>query len=226
MPILLTALHGGGRGVLSVLSVRGTVAGAASVAADWRLSVFGLVWVVFLLPMLIYLLTHPAILRRRARGGPLAEPEPSQRLIVALLVPCVLALFAVSVLDTERGWSQAPVAVVLLGDLLVAAGLVLLNLVFRANHYAAATVQVEAGQTVSARGPYALIRHPMYSAGLLLFIGAPLALGSWWGLVLFPALLALIILRLLDEERYLSAHLPGYTEYCARVTHRLIPFIW
>jgi len=118
------------------------------------------------------------------------------------------------------------VFVVLLGDLLVASRLILIWLVFRANPFAAATVNVETEQTVISRGPYALVRHPMYSGGLLLFLGAPLALGSWWGLVLFPPILVLIIWRIRNEERYLSTHLPGYRDYCAKVTHRLIPSIW
>jgi protein-S-isoprenylcysteine O-methyltransferase Ste14 len=194
--------------------------------ANWQLKVFGVIWVAGILPILFYLLTHPALLKRRARGGPLAEPEPSQKIIVTLVVLSVLALFAVSALDSVRGWSDVPVPIVLVGDLLVAAGLVLLNLVFRINPYAAAAVTVEPGQTVIATGPYARVRHPMYSAGLALFLGAPLALGSWWGLLLYLPILVGIIWRLLDEERYLSTHLPGYQEYCAKVAHWLIPSVW
>lgn len=225
MLIKLTALHWGGRRVLGRV-VHGLASGAAGTTTFWQAKVFAVVWVAGSLPIMFHVLTHPALLRRRLRGGPLAEPEPSQKIIVTLVVLCVLALFAVSVLDSERGWSHVPVPIVLVGDLLVAAGLVLLNLVFRANPYAAAAVTVETGQTVISTGPYALVRHPMYSAGLALFLGAPLALGSWWGLVLYLPILIGIIWRLLDEERYLSIHLPGYREYCAKVTHRLIPSMW
>jgi protein-S-isoprenylcysteine O-methyltransferase Ste14 len=66
----------------------------------------------------------------------------------------------------------------------------------------------------------------MYSGGLLMFFGAPLALGSWWGLVFFPPILVLTVLRLLDEEHYLFSYLPGYRDYCAKVTRRLIPNLW
>jgi protein-S-isoprenylcysteine O-methyltransferase Ste14 len=225
MPIMRTALHWGGR-VVQGLGVYGLVSGAAGPTAYWQLKVFGVIWVAGILPLLFSLVTHPALLKRRARGGPLAEPEPSQKIIVTLVVLCVLALFAISALDSVHGWSHVPVPFVLVGDLLVAAGLILLNLVLRANPYAAAAVTVEPGQPVISTGPYALVRHPMYSAGLLLFLGAPLALGSWWGLLLYLPILVGIIWRLLDEERYLSTHLPGYREYCAKVTHRLIPFIW
>jgi protein-S-isoprenylcysteine O-methyltransferase Ste14 len=206
--------------------VDGLVSGAAGTTAYWQVEVFSLVWVAFCLPIVFYLLTHPALLRRRLRSGPVGEPEPRQKIIVSLLLLCVAALFVVLVLDYHFGWSHVPVYVVLIGDLLVAGGLVLVLLVFRANPFAAATVNVETEQTVISRGPYALVRHPMYSGGLLLFLGAPLALGSWWGLVLFLPILVLIIWRLEDEEAYLSTHLPGYRDYCAKVTHRLIPYIW
>ena len=206
--------------------VDGLVSGAAGTTAYWQAEVLALVWLAFCLPIVFYLLTHPALLRRRLRGGPVGEPEPRQKIIVSLLLLCVAALFVVSVLDYDFGWSHVPVFVVLIGDLLVAGGLVLVLLVFRVNPFAAATVNVETEQTVISRGPYALVRHPMYSGGLLLFLGTPLALGSWWGLVLFPPILVLIIWRLKNEERYLSNHLPGYRDYCAKVTHRLIPYIW
>jgi protein-S-isoprenylcysteine O-methyltransferase Ste14 len=192
----------------------------------WRTNVFGLVFLVCSLPILFHMLTHPALLRRRARIGPVAEKDTRQRLIVSLLLLSVAALGTVSGLDYDFGWSYLPVFVVLFGDLLVASGLILIWLVFRANPFAAATVNVETEQTVISTGPYALVRHPMYSGGLLLFLGIPFALGSWWGLIPFVALLVLIIWRLKQEERYLSTHLSGYRDYCAKVTHRLIPFIW
>ncbi|MGO8949741.1 MAG: methyltransferase family protein [Ktedonobacterales bacterium] len=225
MPVTLTALEWGGRVELG-RGVGGLVSRVAGRAGDWQLMVFTVVWVVFILPILVHLLTHPALLRRRVRGGPLAEPEPRQRIVISLLVPCVLAMFVVSVLDNLRGWSHVPAYVVPIGDLLVAGGLVLIFLVFRANAFAAAAVNVEPGQTVISTGPYALVRHPMYSGGLLLFLGAPLALVSWWGLALFPPILGLIIWRLKNEEGYLSTHLPGYRGYCAKVTHRLIAYVW
>jgi protein-S-isoprenylcysteine O-methyltransferase Ste14 len=219
---MLIARIGGGQ-VMQGLVVHG---GTAGPPAYWHLEAFAVICAAGNLPVLVYLLTHPALLRRRLRGGPLAEPESRQKIIVTLVLLCVLASFAVSTLDSVRGWSHVPVPIVLVGDLLLVAGLVVLNLVFRANPYAAATVTVEPGQTVSSSGPYARVRHPMYSAGLLLFLGTPLSLGSWWGLVLYPPIVVGIIWRLLDEERYLSTHLPRYREYCAKVTCRLIPSIW
>ncbi len=192
----------------------------------WRATVFGLVFLACSLPILFYVLTHPALLRRRAHIGPMAEKDARQRLIISLLLLCIAALGAVSGLDYKFGWSHVPIFVVLLGDLVVASGLLLIWLVLRINPYASATVTVETEQPVISTGPYALIRHPMYSGGLLLFLGIPFALGSWWGLFLVVPLVVLIIWRLKQEERYLSTHLPGYRDYCARVTRRLIPLIW
>jgi protein-S-isoprenylcysteine O-methyltransferase Ste14 len=208
---------------LSVISVLSAAAGTTPYWQLWAL--LGVVAVCFF-PILVQVLTHPDLLRRRLRLGLLAERESKHRLIISLFLLCYFALLAVTVLDHKRGWSQVPVPVVLLGDVLIAAGLVLIWLVFRANSYAAASVTVEQGQSVSTTGPCAVVHHPMYSGLVLLLFGKPLALGSWWGLVLVPPILGVIVWHLLDEERYLSTHLSGYRAYIAKVTHRLIPYLW
>lgn len=202
------------------------VSGAGVTRSYWQYVVFAVVCVVCLLPTLFHVLTHPALLRRRLRFGLLAEPEPRQKLIYVFLMLGLWTLAVVLVLDSRNGWSSIPVYLIPIGDLLDAAGLILVWLVFRANPFAGATVTVETEQTVISTGPYAHIRHPFYSGLLLVFLGAPVALGSWWGLVLFPALLSIFIWRLRDEESYLAEHLPGYQDYCNKVTHRLIPLIW
>jgi protein-S-isoprenylcysteine O-methyltransferase Ste14 len=95
--------------------------------------------------------------------------------------------------------------------------------VFRENAFGSATVEVVEGQKVISTGPYAIVRHPMYASAAVYFVGASLALSSFWGLI--PALLTILglLLRLLDEERFLAQTLPGYADYCARVRWRLIP---
>lgn len=198
----------------------------AGSAAFWQAGVFGLVVLAVALPLIFTLLEHPSLLLRRLHFGPEAEHGASQRIIVSLLILFYPLLYVVAGLDHRFGWSHMPILGALVGDLLFAGGLVLIVLVFRANAFAAASVQIEAGQTVIASGPYAVVRHPMYSGMLLLFLGAPVALGSWWGLAVFLPLLMLTIWRLLDEERYLTRNLPGYRDYRAKVTHRLIPGLW
>lgn len=158
--------------------------------------------------------------------GPVAELGVGQCVIVSLLILVYPIIYVVAGLDHRFGWSHMSVPVAPVGDLMFASGLVLIVLVFRTNGYAAASVQVEAEQTVIASGTYSLVRHPMYSGMLLLSLGAPVALGSRWGLVVFLPLLALTIWRLLDEERYLTRNVLGYREFRAKVAYTLVPAIW
>jgi protein-S-isoprenylcysteine O-methyltransferase Ste14 len=174
-----------------------------------------------------YFLKHdPALLERRLRAGPAAEREPLQKRLQALASICVGAIFVVSALDYRMGWSSVPTSVVVLGNVLVAIGFWLTFWVFRANSFASSTIELSAGQRVIDTGPYALVRHPMYAAALLLFCGVPLALGSWWGLLVLLPLVAVLVVRLLDEEVFLARNLPGYTEYCGKVRYRLLPGVW
>ena len=96
----------------------------------------------------------------------------------------------------------------------------------KTNAFASSTIQVEAGQSVIQSGPYALVRHPMYLGMITMSLASPLALGSYMALPVFALLLPVFIYRLIHEERTLRRELEGYGEYCARVTHRLIPHLW
>jgi protein-S-isoprenylcysteine O-methyltransferase Ste14 len=132
----------------------------------------------------------------------------------------------VSALDHRYGWSSVPTPVVILGDLLVVLSYVGFLLVFRENTYGAATIQVAEGQTVISTGPYAIVRHPMYTCGLVLMAGIPLALGSWWGLLPLALGIPVLATRILNEERFLRANLAGYDDYAASVRYRLFPYVW
>ncbi len=118
------------------------------------------------------------------------------------------------------------VDVVLAGDSLVVLGLYLVFLVFRENSYTSGIIEVAADQRVVSTGPYRIVRHPMYSGALVLIFGMPLALGSTWGLVCCLPMTAAIVVRLIDEERYLVRHLAGYAEYRERHRYRLIPGLY
>jgi len=98
--------------------------------------------------------------------------------------------------------------------------------VFCANTFTVATVEVAEQQTVISTGPYALVRHPINSGELIMLLGTPLALGSLWGLIPFVLMVAIIIIRLLDEEKLVLAKLPGYAEYVATIKFRLLPYVW
>jgi protein-S-isoprenylcysteine O-methyltransferase Ste14 len=175
----------------------------------------------------IYLARHdPALLARRMKGGARAETEPAQRWIMAVLTVLWLGLLIVPGLDRRFGWSVIPVPVVLLGDLAVVVGYAAIWRVFIENSHTAATVRVEQSQKLVDTGPYAIVRHPMYAAGLPLLSGMPLALGSWWALLIVAAMMPLLVWRLTDEERVLVAGLPGYADYRRRVRWRLVPGVY
>lgn len=99
-------------------------------------------------------------------------------------------------------------------------------LVSKVNTYAAANVRVEEGQKVISTGMYGFVRHPMYFGALFLFVGIPLALGSWWSLLLVPLFLPILYFRIVNEEKVLARDLQGYTEYMRKVRYRLVPYIW
>jgi protein-S-isoprenylcysteine O-methyltransferase Ste14 len=175
----------------------------------------------------LYLMKHdPALLKRRLRGGPGAEKEKSQKIIMTLTSLGFIALLVVPALDRRFGWSHVPLAVVVAGDVLTIAGLYMNFVVFKANPFTSATIEVASDQKVISTGPYAIVRHPMYSGGLLYLIGMPLALASYWGLIALAAMTPALIWRLFDEERFLLKNLPGYADYCAKVRWRLLPGIF
>lgn len=190
-------------------------------------------WVyLFLLLGLSALLTQellhrdPALLERRMKGGPQAERRPAQRVIMVGASLAYLGLHVVPALDHRFHWSSVPVAGVVLGNVLFAIGFLFVGRVYRENTYTSATIEIHEGQRVIDTGPYAIVRHPMYSGALLYMLGTPLALGSYWGLLGFVLMLLVIVWRLQDEERMLARELPGYAEYRQRVRWRLLPGVW
>jgi protein-S-isoprenylcysteine O-methyltransferase Ste14 len=114
----------------------------------------------------------------------------------------------------------------LIGDVFVALGIFVIFLVFKENSYTSVLVEVNEGQKVISSGPYGKVRHPMYSGALVMLLFTPLALGSVWGLLAFPPILAAIVVRIVGEEKFLTEHSEGYMKYCQKVRYRLIPFLW
>jgi protein-S-isoprenylcysteine O-methyltransferase Ste14 len=201
--------------------------GAAGTMRYWQAWVYLSVFLGASLLTTLYLMRKdPALLERRMRGGPFAEKEATQRLIMAFTSLGFIALLVVPALDRRFGWSSVPVYGVVAGDVLVAVGLYLVFLVYRANTFASATIEVAVEQKVITTGPYAVVRHPMYASASLYTFGTPLALGSYWGFLALAAMMPFLIWRLVDEEKVLARNLPGYTEYQQRVRHRLVPLIW
>jgi protein-S-isoprenylcysteine O-methyltransferase Ste14 len=177
--------------------------------------------------ILVYFLRKgPGLTERRMRSGPAAEKEKIQKIPVFFIILGYGALFVVSAVDFRYQWSEVPFLLVILGDLFVAAGWFIVFLVFRENSFASATIEVSGDQRVISTGPYAVVRHPMYTGTILWSAGIPLGLGSYWGLAGLAIMIPFIIFRIVHEERYLSGHLPGYAEYLMKVPSRLLPGIF
>jgi protein-S-isoprenylcysteine O-methyltransferase Ste14 len=182
--------------------------------------------VVTIFPSIYIARTNPAALQRRMHGGPWAEARTIQKILITGAWLGLVALLVISAYDHRMGWSSVPAWVCLLGDVLLATGLGIAMLVVIQNGYAAATVTVETGQTVVSGGVYTFVRHPMYVGNVIMMVGVPLALGSYWGLVfVLPGVVALVF-RILDEEKLLTHELAGYREYMQRVRYRLVPHVW
>lgn len=179
-----------------------------------------------LIPSVYLAMKNPAALRRRMQAGPAAETRPLQKLIIAVAFVSMGAMIVISALDFRFGWSTVPTAVSVVGLILVGAGLTIAMLVTIQNGYAAANVTVEDGQQLSSTGWYGFVRHPMYFGNVILMIGVPLALGSYWGLLFVVAGLAVLALRISDEEALLKQELAGYREYMQKVHYRLMPYVW
>jgi protein-S-isoprenylcysteine O-methyltransferase Ste14 len=193
----------------------------------WQAWVFiGVFTVATIIPSIYLARTNPAALRRRMRGGPLAEGRAIQKIVIIGAFLDLFAMVVLSVFDHRMGWSSVPAWLCLLGDVLIAAGIGFAMLVIVQNNYAAATVRVETGQSVASTGVYKFVRHPMYVGNVIMMVGIPLALGSYWGLLfVIPGVLVLVS-RILDEEKMLTQELGGYREYTQRVRYRLVPYVW
>lgn len=193
----------------------------------WQAWVFIVVFLTSVNAIGVYLaIKDPALLERRKKGGPAAEQNMAQKIIMSFAIIVNIALLVFSALDHRFGWSPVPTYVSLAGDALVALGLFIDLIVFRENSFGGSTVEVFESQKVISTGPYALVRHPMYVGVLVMVIGVPLALGSLWGLVFLALTIPVLIWRILDEERLLEKDLPGYVEYARNVRYRLVPYLW
>jgi len=175
----------------------------------------------------LYLKKHdPALIERRMRGGPMAEKQTTQKIIMLFTSLGFIALLVVPALDHRFRWSRVPRSAVIAADILVAVGFFLIFLVARENTFASSTIEVAVDQKVISTGPYGLVRHPMYASALLYLIGTPPALGSYWGFLALAFMIPFLIWRIVDEEKFLAKNLSGYAEYQNKVQYRLLPHVW
>jgi protein-S-isoprenylcysteine O-methyltransferase Ste14 len=175
-------------------------------------------------PTIFLVVKDPAAVERRMQAG--QETRPVQKVLVRLLFLLLVALLVFCALDHRFGWSPVPAVVALIGDVLVAGGLALAMAVVLQNRYAAGNIAVAEDQKVISTGLYGVVRHPMYTGAIIMAIGMPIALDSWWGLVGVVPLVAIVVLRILDEEKALVEELPGYADYLDKTRFRLVPFVW
>lgn len=179
------------------------------------------------LPMLVLgallLWKAPALLEKRLNTK---EREKTQMAVVAVSSLLFLAAFVAAGLDFRFGWTHVPVWLVCLAAVLQLAAYGLYAEVMRENAWLSRTVEVQENQKVIDTGLYGIVRHPMYTSTVLLFLAMPLVLGSWLSFAIMLFFPVVIVFRIRNEEKVLEAGLAGYREYKQRVRYRLLPFIW
>ena len=199
----------------------------AGTLAYWPGWAFIVVFTIMTNAIGLYLaIRDPAALERRVKFGATKETRPMQRVLIAVVTVVLFAVLVVSALDWRFGWSNVPLWVIVLGDVLVAGGLYVCLLVMQQNSFAASTIETMEGQRVISTGVYGIVRHPMYLGTLVMSVGIPLALGSYWGLLFILAVVPVLALRIGDEEEMLANELDGYANYRTKVRSRLIPGVW
>ena len=196
-------------------------AGTINYCGGWRLLVL------LFVPMFIFgimlVIASPDLLARRLKSK---EKRTVQSGIIRFSGLMFVVGFVVAGLDFRFGWSSVPQMVIYVAEALFLISYILYAEVMRENEWLSRTIEVSAGQKVVSTGLYGIVRHPMYTATLLLFLTMPLILGSWWALAIFVLYVPIIVVRIIDEERLLHQELDGYGHYCQKTRWRLLPFIW
>ena len=196
-------------------------AGTINFINGWIL--MGILFIPMFVAGLIMWKKSPSLLQKRLKAK---EKEGPQKKVVSASALMFVAGFVVAGLDFRFGWSHLPNWLVAAAAVVFLCAYGLYAEVLRENAYLSRTIEVQAGQKVVDTGLYAIVRHPMYSAVILLFLSMPLVLGSVWAFFIFLPFPALLAVRIKNEESVLLAGLEGYREYTQRVRWRLIPYIW
>jgi protein-S-isoprenylcysteine O-methyltransferase Ste14 len=202
-------------------------------APVWRLDwlpgwiFIGFLVIVYGISAAILVRVNPVIFRARSRFQP--GTKRWDRVLLAVMLPGMIAEIPLATFDSGRmSWSAVPPSIVILGYVLLGAGIALGTWAQAVNRFfePGVRLQRERGQHVISSGPYAVVRHPGYVSALMVFVGIPLALASWWALVPAVWASAVLILRTSWEDTLLQAELDGYAEYARRTRFRLVPGIW
>ena len=196
-------------------------AGTLSFFNGWLF--IGILFVPMFFAGIVMMFKNPNLLKSRLDAK---EKQAAQKGVQSLAGLVFIAGFVLAGLDFRFGWSDVPLPVVIAASVIFLIGYGLYAEVMRENAYLSRTVKVEEGQTVISTGLYGIVRHPMYLASVLMFLSIPLVMGSWYALIPFAFYPLLMVVRILDEEKLLTAELSGYEEYKRKVKYRMIPFIW
>ena len=183
----------------------------------------GLLFLPMMILGVVLLIKAPNLLEKRLDAK---EKENTQKSVVAISGILFVAGFVAAGLDFRFGWSKMPLWVVVIASAVMLVSYALYAEVMRENAFLSRTVEVQENQKVIDTGLYGIIRHPMYAVTIWLFLSIPLVLGSWWSLLCFVPYIAVIVIRIHNEEKVLEAELEGYAEYKKRVKYRLLPFVW
>ena len=221
MKLLLNALTKYIMGLLLVGALLFLPAGTLDYTNGWLF--IGLLFAPMLFLGIVLLVKSPALLRKRLDAR---EKENTQKGVVALSALLFIAGFVVAGLDFRFGWTDVPFWCVVAASAVLLLSYGLYAEVMRENAYLSRTIEVQNGQKVVDTGLYSIVRHPMYAVTVWLFLSIPVVLGSWWALVCFLPYVAVIAVRIVNEEKVLEAGLQGYSEYKKRVKYRIIPLVW
>lgn len=221
MRLLLSALTKVLLGIALIGVLLFLPAGTLAFAGAWRLCA------ALFIPMLVMgvamFILSPELLRRRLASK---EERTTQQGVVRYTGLLFIISFVVSGLDFRYGWSAMPMGVVWTAAILFLVGYALYGEVMRENIWLSRNITVAQGQQVISTGLYAIVRHPMYTSTIIMFLAMPMVLGSYWATLPMVLYIPIIAIRIKDEEQLLHSDLAGYTEYCERVRWRLVPWIW
>ena len=221
MKLFIQAILKFSLGVVLVGALLFLPAGTFRFMNAWLL--LGILFIPMFIAGIIMIFKNPALLAKRLNAK---EKEREQNLVVKLSGLMFIAGFVVSGLGVRFNWFRLPIWVSLVASGLFAFAYIIYAEVLRENTFLSRTIEVQDGQTVIDTGLYGIVRHPMYSATLILFLSMPLILGSVFSFIIFLAYPFIIVKRIKNEEMVLEKELAGYSDYKRRVKYRLIPFIW
>ena len=196
-------------------------AGSLSYINGWIF--IGLLFIPILILGIVMFFKSPELLKKRLDAK---EKENTQKGVVVISALLFLIGFTVAGLDFRFGWSYVPDAFVIIAAVVLLVSYLLYAEVVRENAYLSRTIEIQENQRVVDNGLYGIVRHPMYAVTIWLFLAIPVILCSWWSLLCFLPYIAVIIVRIKNEEKVLKENLEGYSEYMKKVKYRLFPFIW